>query len=342
MKKVKHPHIILTLTLLLLTLGLSACAHNQGQTTSSSKSATSTKTKSSTNSHAKTLLVYYSLTGNTKSLANKAGHVGNIDVVRIGTAKAYPSDDNDAVNQRVTREQKAHRYDKLTNVPNLSKYDTVIVGYPIWSNDVAYPIQSFLAQNQNALANKRIVGLSTSAMAAANAIKQADATVKHLAPKATIGKSLNLTSGDLSTSKIKRWLSAETGQQSTNQTKSQTAVSLTVGHKKLSGYLNDSVAGRQLSGKLPLTLSFDTFAKGYPEKYAKLSAALDSKGMTGATPKSGDIAYNENNQSLFIYYGEVGHFDELHTIGHISSAKLKTILAKQSGKFNVTIAKEQG
>lgn len=154
----------------------------------------------------RTVIIFYSQTNNTTRLAHKIHKESGVDVIRIKPQKAYPSD-GDAINARVRREHKSNQYDQLLNVPSsLKKYDRVLVGFPIWSNDVAYPIQSFLSQNQSKLAGKRIEPFSTSASADSSAIKQSVRTIKRLVPDAHVEKGLNLTSGDTNTKKVKDWV----------------------------------------------------------------------------------------------------------------------------------------
>lgn len=232
----------------------------------------------------------------------------------------------------------------MTNVPSdLSKYDTIIVGFPIWSNDVAYPIQSFLGQNAKALANKRIVPFSTSAMADSAAINQTEQTLKRLVPNAQLQAGLNLTSGDTSTNRISKWLNktvlVNTDSTATAKNKTQrTNINVKVGNRTFAGYLNGTVAATALARRLPQTLTFKTFASGYPEKYAELGYQLSTKGMSGDDPKSGDIDYNSNNHSLFFYYGQVGEFAELHNIGHITANDYAEFIKQQNDDFEVTIS----
>ncbi len=60
--------------------------------------------------------------------------------------------------------------------------------------------------------------------------------------------------------------------------------------------------------------------------------------MSGDNPKNGDIDYNSNNESLFLYYGEVGQFDELHNVGHITSKGYQKFIRQQKGEITVTLA----
>ena len=294
----------------------------------------------------RTIAVYYSLGGSTDRLAKRISRQTNIKSVRINAANRYPTDDNDAINQRVQRESSANQFDNLTGVPNdLSKYDTVLVGFPIWSNDVAYPVQSFLSQNSKLLAGKRVIPFSTSAMADSSAIQNTVRTIRRLVPDSNVDRGLNVTSDGGTNSARRTWINNTVFATSSSKRKKKTAssrntrVTYEVNNKSFDGYLNDSQASQELIKRLPLVLTFKTFAEGYPEKFSRLDRALPSNKMTGHAPQSGDIDYNSNNQSLFMYYGDVGRFDELHNVGRITSPSFQSYIQDQSGNVRVKISR---
>ncbi|WP_090400151.1 flavodoxin [Natribacillus halophilus] len=50
-----------------------------------------------------------------------------------------------------------------TQTPDLSQYDTVFLGYPIWSMTIANPIARFLEDNSEELSGTSIAAFSTNA-----------------------------------------------------------------------------------------------------------------------------------------------------------------------------------
>lgn len=112
--------------------------------------APSTDTSSDTSSTAKptagkkTLVVYYSASGNTECVARSIANAANADIFEIVPQKVYTSDDLNWTNRnsRVSRE---HDDESLRNVPlkstsvnNWADYDTVLIGYPIWWGATRY------------------------------------------------------------------------------------------------------------------------------------------------------------------------------------------------------------
>lgn len=86
----------------------------------------------SNNSNNRTLIIYFSMSGNTKRAAQQIQRYTGADIVRLRRAKAYPKGyDNYA---RVADRERRHNIHPAIkrNIPNLSRYDTVLIGFPTW------------------------------------------------------------------------------------------------------------------------------------------------------------------------------------------------------------------
>lgn len=100
---------------------------------------------SSVSSGSKKLVVYYSLTETTAKLAKRIADETGADLFRLDCKVPYSKNMNEC-----GRESKAdikngvHR--ELASVPDLSGYDVVFVGTPVWSDDMANPVETFLLQ----------------------------------------------------------------------------------------------------------------------------------------------------------------------------------------------------
>ena len=94
----------------------------------------------------KTLVVYYSLEGNTKILASKIAETLNADIIELKTSKQYPSEGFKKYvfgGKSVVFGEKP----KLTNTGiDLSLYDTIVIGTPIWASNFTPPIKSFISE----------------------------------------------------------------------------------------------------------------------------------------------------------------------------------------------------
>lgn len=138
--------LIALLTIIALTLTFVACSSNSNSdnTTSQSKEETSAQpneTKENTLAKddavsGKSLVVYFSATGNTKGVAEKIAAVTGADTYEILAAQPYTDDDLNYNNDdsRATKEQndKTIRPEIGSEQLDLSAYDTIYLGYPIW------------------------------------------------------------------------------------------------------------------------------------------------------------------------------------------------------------------
>lgn len=98
--------------------------------------------------HTDTLVVYFSATGHTQPLAELAADYLNADLYEIVPETAYTDADlnyNDA-SSRTSQEQNdaAARPAIAGELPDLSGYDTVIIGHPIWWGQAPKIIYTFL------------------------------------------------------------------------------------------------------------------------------------------------------------------------------------------------------
>ena len=87
----------------------------------------------------KVLIVYFSHTGNTRTIAGYIHDTVKSDLVEIQTADTY-TDDYDTLLAQI-REEVASGYcpPLTTNIENLSSYDVIFIGYPIWVETAARP-----------------------------------------------------------------------------------------------------------------------------------------------------------------------------------------------------------
>ena len=106
----------------------------------------STHSYASGTGRAKMLIIYYSLTGNTKYIAEQIRKKTGGDLFVIETVKTYPSEYS-ALTEEAKRELQTGDLPALKkNPPDMSSYDLVLVGSPVWWYTVSTPVMSFLRQ----------------------------------------------------------------------------------------------------------------------------------------------------------------------------------------------------
>ena len=155
------------LTLLLVSvfaLGILTGCQPNNETTQTNEQPQKTETS---NQSGKTLVVYYSATGNTKAVAEMIAEETNGDLFEIEPKDSYSEDDLDWTdsNSRVAREyeNEDERHVELVSstVNHWEDYDTIFVGYPIWWGIAAWPVNAFIENND--FTNKTVIPFCTSA-----------------------------------------------------------------------------------------------------------------------------------------------------------------------------------
>lgn len=79
-------------------------------------------------------VVYFSATGNTESIAKRISKESNSDIIEIIPKEEYKDEDLDYNSDcRANREQNdSNARPEIKNKIDISKYDTIYLGYPIW------------------------------------------------------------------------------------------------------------------------------------------------------------------------------------------------------------------
>ena len=110
--------------------------------------------------------VYYSATGNTEQVANEIAAALNADVFELEPVEPYSdadlnwTDDNSRVVQEYENEDQRAVELVSTSVENWDDYDTVFIGYPIWWGIAAWPVNSFVQNND--FTGKTVIPFCTS------------------------------------------------------------------------------------------------------------------------------------------------------------------------------------
>ncbi len=138
----------------------------------------------------KKIICYFSATGTTKNAASKLAFITKGDLFEIKPVKKYTAGDlnwNDK-NSRTSleREDKTIRPAIENKIDNIEKYDTVLIGFPIWWYEAPRIINTFI--ESTALENKKVYIFATSG---GSSINESFETLKRTYP------SINFISGKL-------------------------------------------------------------------------------------------------------------------------------------------------
>ena len=156
-------------------------------------------------SKGKTLVVYYSASGSTKKVADQIAKNLNADLFEIEPVDAYTREDLDWTdnNSRVTKEHNDESLRNIelknTKVDNWDSYDTILIGYPIWWGIAAWPVDTFVKEND--FNGKTVIPFCTSA---SSGLGQSGDLLEQEAKSGDWKEGYRFSSG-ASTSDIKTW-----------------------------------------------------------------------------------------------------------------------------------------
>ena len=129
-------------------------------------SSTETSEESVETTESKTLVVYYSATGYTESVAKYIAEATSGELFRLEPVEEYSSADLDWTdrNSRVSREHdnpEERMMDLVAStVPDWESYENIFIGYPIWWGIAAWPVDRFIADND--FTGKTVIPFCTS------------------------------------------------------------------------------------------------------------------------------------------------------------------------------------
>lgn len=122
-------------------------------------SAAAAAPRSGAASGSKTLVAYFSRSGNTRVIASQIHRARGADLFEIEPATSYPEDYEQTVEQ--ARRERDRRYEPplRATVADIARYDTVFLGFPVWGETAPPVIRSFLSRHD--LAGKTLIPFIT-------------------------------------------------------------------------------------------------------------------------------------------------------------------------------------
>ena len=148
----------------------------------------------------KILVAYYSHSGNTKKVTELIHAQLGGDVFEIVPTKAYPNDYNSLV-QVGKQEKEQNIYPEINENADLTAYDTIFVGTPVWWYTMAGPLKTFLKEND--FAGKTIVPFCTHGGGGAS---NTYSDIKKLAPAADVLEGYTSYEDSANEVEVKKWI----------------------------------------------------------------------------------------------------------------------------------------
>ncbi|MDR1086305.1 MAG: hypothetical protein LBP22_15975 [Deltaproteobacteria bacterium] len=108
----------------------------------------------------KNLIIYFSQTGNTEKLAQTMKQVTGGDLIKIETQEKLPDNEKELIEMTTNLKKAGTNIKVKTPHPDVSGYDFIFVGSPVWFGDVAEPTAAFLVGMD--FMGKKVIAFGTS------------------------------------------------------------------------------------------------------------------------------------------------------------------------------------
>lgn len=192
MKKLSY--LVFAFIFLLIFTACSNNAGNEQQSNSETQPSSQTEANQSVqdeqtpeSSNTKSLVVYFSYSGNTETVAKEIAEQTNSDVFEIVPVVAYSDDYNTVVDFAKQEQQEGARPEILSSIENLEQYDTVYIGFPNWWGDMPMILYTFFDNYD--LSGKTIAPFCTSG---GSGLSDTVHEIRDLEPNATVTEGLHI------------------------------------------------------------------------------------------------------------------------------------------------------
>ena len=150
----------------------------------------------------KTLIVYFSQTGNTEGLANLIHGISGYDIFRLERRTPYSSSSNGPILYgEALDELRAEAVPELKAYPDIDQYDTILLGYCNWWSSIPASVRSFLMHDD--FSGKTIVPFCSMG---GGHFGQTISAICKLTPDSVIKEGLEVTYSSYNRAEISAWL----------------------------------------------------------------------------------------------------------------------------------------
>lgn len=163
----------------------------------------STEGSNTETQNGKTLILYFSQSGNTQTVANFIHEAVGGDILRLETVKTYSSNYNDLLDEAQEEQNNNARPELKTKIDNIEEYSTIFLGYPNWWGDMPMALYTFLEEYD--LSGKTIAPFVTSG---GSGFSNTISTIREKEPNANVVKGLSISgsSAENSQDEVEEWI----------------------------------------------------------------------------------------------------------------------------------------
>ena len=239
------------------------------------------------------------------------------DIHLIETVNSYPLDFDDVRDQNHAEQANGTLPSLKNRIENMDRYETVFIGYPVWSMDVPQAIHSFLAAYD--FSGKKVIPFCThDGYGAGHSYR----SISDGATGATVLEGIALPAVNVLSAEdqVHEWLTRIGVEREDN---GDSGIVVTVGGRAFTGVWLDTPLAREIRNMFPLKVTLGKY--GNREYYGALPQRPTNSENGQLTFVNGDITYCPTNNTIAIFYAkdddpDMGHLGmRVIPIGHITS-----------------------
>lgn len=289
--------------------------------------------KASAQPHGKTLIVYFSQTGNTDGLARIIQEMTGADMFRIERETPYSSEHNSqSLYAEALEEYRENASPALRAYPeesgiDVDSYDTIMVGYCNWWASIPAPVRTFLERYD--FSDKTIIPFCSMG---GGRFGQTISAIAKLEPNSTIKEGLCVTYSSYDREAIADWL-AGSGVIGSDTVR----VSLEWNGGRAEMVLEDNATTRDFISKLPMTLNIEDFNNTEKIGYMDNTLIADDEAR-GCDPEPGTVALYAPWGNLSIFYKDWDASDDLVSMGYVESGLEQIEAISENTEITFTLA----
>ena len=301
--------LILSLFVILTIFTVTACKKEEKKEEQNNNNQ---EQKEEIKTNGNSVVLYFSATGTTKKIAERIADKSNSGIIEIVPKEEYKSEDlNYNSDCRANREQQDSKArPEIKNTIDLSKYDTIFLGYPIWWGTNPKIILTLLDTYD--LTNKTIIPFCTSG---STGIEGSVNDLRNYNSKLNIkdGKRFNSSDSD---EVIMEFINKY--QVINNEVSTMKAI---INNKEYVIKLESNETVNSLINLLPMEITMNELNGN--EKYIYLDNTLPTNSYNPNRINKGDVMLYGNNCLVIFYksfdtsysYTKIGHIDNLEDLG---------------------------
>ena len=250
--------------------------------------------------------------GNTEYIAKLIQDKTGGTLYQIQTKETYSTDFDNVVGQNHSEMNTSYLPELKDNSLDISQYDIVFIGYPVWSSTIPRAIHSFL--NQYDLSGKNVIPFCThNGYGSGNSYR----TIAGLCPNSTNLDGLAVAATDVkeAESSVESWLDGLN-----LSFRNERDITVKVGDFVLDGILYDTEMAKEISANFPLTVSLGGY--GGREYYGSLPWTPQTAAAGQYSFEDGEITYCAQNNTIAIFYAQTSRPNltmEVVPIGKVTS-----------------------